>query len=148
MDYILSDKDDGCFLCRVFGEQRDRDHLVLKRGATAAVVMNRYPYNNGHLMIAPYRHIDCVRKLDAEERAECMDLLADCIDVLERTMRPDGFNAGLNLGRSAGAGLEEHIHFHVVPRWNGDTNFMPVFAETNVIPQALTALYDQLKRVI
>lgn len=142
MDYIEGPKQDGCFLCdilRVGGD--DRAGLVLKRGKVCAVVMNRYPYNNGHLMIAPYRHVARLADLSPEERMETMDLLDLSVAVLTSAIRPEGFNIGINLGRAAGAGLETHLHTHVVPRWNGDTNFMPVIGDTKVIPQALDDLW-------
>lgn len=148
MEYILQPKPDGCFLCEVFSADpsRDAEHLVLHRGAACAVVMNRYPYNNGHLLVAPYRHVAGVGDLNRAERLEMMDLLAAAVRVLTRTIHPDGFNIGFNLGKVAGAGLEAHLHQHIVPRWNGDTNFMPVLAEVKVIPQALEALRDVLAK--
>jgi len=144
MDYILGEEEEGCFLCRIVAEDTDRENLLLKRGNHCAVVMNRFPYNNGHLMVFPYRHISGVGDMNAEERLESMDLVAEALEAFEHSMRPDGFNVGINLGRAGGAGLEEHIHMHVVPRWNGDTNFMPVIGNTKVIPQALMQLWDQL----
>jgi ATP adenylyltransferase len=101
------------------------------------VILNLYPYTNGHLLIAPYRHLATPGALDAEERAELWELFDRCLDVLDRTLHPHGANAGLNLGRTAGAGIEGHLHLHVVPRWNGDTNFMPVLADTRVMAQHL-----------
>jgi ATP adenylyltransferase len=146
MDYIQGPKQDGCFLCEILrAGGDDRANLVLKRGRACAVVMNRYPYNNGHLMVAPYRHVAALADLTPEERVEMMDLLAASVAALAAAMSPDGFNAGINLGRVAGAGLETHLHQHLVPRWNGDTNFMPVIAETKVIPQALDDLWTALR---
>lgn len=144
MEYILGDKDDGCFLCRILASGDDRNNLVLKRGEHCAVVMNRYPYNNGHLMVTPYRHLSSLRDLTGEEKTETMELLTLAVEVLGRTIEPDGFNIGINLGRVAGAGLEDHIHTHIVPRWNGDTNFMPVTGSVKVIPQSLLDLWDSL----
>jgi len=144
MDYILGGEEEGCFLCRIVAEDNDRENLLLKRGRCCAVVLNRFPYNNGHLMIFPYRHVSEVAGLNADERLESMDLVAEVLEVFKQSMRPDGFNVGLNLGRAAGAGLEEHLHLHVVPRWSGDTNFMPVVADTKVIPEALMQLWDRL----
>jgi ATP adenylyltransferase len=144
MDYILGDDEEKCFLCRILAEDNDRENLLLKRGRRCGVVMNRFPYNNGHLMIFPHRHVAEVGEMNADERLESMDLVAEVLDAFKESMRPDGFNVGLNLGRAGGAGLEEHIHLHVVPRWNGDTNFMPVIGDTKVIPQALMQLWDQL----
>lgn len=146
MEYIGGTKPEGCFLCdilRAGGD--DKANLVLKRGEHCAVVMNRYPYNNGHLMIAPYRHESEMSSLTSGERLDIMDLLDASIRALRAVLHPDGFNAGLNLGRVAGAGLETHVHFHLVPRWNGDTNFMPVLGETKVIPQALEDLWTLVR---
>lgn len=145
LEYILSDKTGDCFLCHsVSTTDSDRENLLLKRGSRCGVIMNRYPYNNGHLLIFPYRHVAGIGDLSAAEKAEVMDLLDESVSVLTAEMHPDGFNVGINLGLAAGAGLEEHVHMHIVPRWNGDTNFMPVMADVKSIPQALTALYDQL----
>ena len=148
LEYIVGDKQEGCFLCRILGDDNDRENLILKRGQLCAVVMNRYPYNNGHLMVCPYRHVAELDDLCGEERLELMDLVADCIKALKQSIRPDGFNVGINLGRAAGAGLEDHIHTHIVPRWNGDTNFMPVMDDVKVIPQGLLELWDVLNPLL
>ncbi|MBN1269808.1 MAG: HIT domain-containing protein [Kiritimatiellae bacterium] len=145
MEYILSEEHDGCFLCRAAEGKDDRASLVLKRGETCFVVMNRYPYNNGHLMIAPYRHVGELEAMTREERAEMMELASQATRILGETIHPDGYNVGLNLGAAAGAGVADHAHLHIVPRWNGDTNFMPVLGETKVIPQALLELHDLLQ---
>jgi len=129
----------------MFAEENDRDNLVLKRGKTCAVVMNRYPYTSGHLMVTPYRHLDNLADLTAEERLEMMDLSIEAVDILKAELKPDGLNLGYNLGAAAGAGLKDHIHQHVVPRWTGDTNFMPVLSGTRVMPQALMEQYDVLQ---
>lgn len=144
IEYILSDKEDGCFLCKMFAEENDRDNLLLKRGKTCVVVMNRYPYNGGHLMVAPYRHLEHLRDMAPEERLEMADLTIEAVEILKAALKPDGLNLGCNLGKAAGAGLEDHVHQHIVPRWNGDTNFMPVLADTRVMPQALQEQYDVL----
>lgn len=144
MRYIRSPKRHGCIFCEKPGEGRDRENLILYRGRKCFVIMNRYPYNNGHLMVAPYRHVGDFEGLEEEEMAEIMRLLAMSVKALRRAYRPDGFNIGVNLGRAAGAGVEGHIHFHVVPRWVGDTNFMPVFSETRVIPELLEETYNKL----
>lgn len=144
MEYILAAKRPGCFLCEMVQEERDRDNLLLYRGENAFVVMNKYPYNNGHLMIAPYRHLSLMEELNDDELLDLMQLTQRAIGVLKARIRPDGFNVGINLGKVAGAGLEEHLHVHIVPRWSGDTNFMPVFSDTKVMPQALHEMYDQL----
>jgi ATP adenylyltransferase len=146
IEYIKEAPKGGCFLCdilRAGGD--DRANLVLKRGAACAVVMNRYPYNNGHLMVAPHRHVARLADLTPEERLETMNLLDLSVAALTSAIRPNGFNIGINLGRVAGAGLETHLHTHIVPRWNGDTNFMPVIGDTKVIPQALDDLWATLR---
>jgi len=144
LEYVRSCDDEGCFLCRAVGEDRDRENLLLLRGGTCGVIMNRYPYNNGHLLIFPYRHVAGIADLERNERLEMMDLIDQSIEKLKAVASPDGFNVGFNLGKVAGAGLEEHLHAHIVPRWNGDTNFMPVLGDTKVIPQSLMDLYDEL----
>ncbi len=144
IEYILGEKSGECFLCRAFKEDQDRENLVLKRAKTCVVVMNRFPYNNGHLMIAPLRHIDAIERLTPEEQRELMALTARSVEILKQVMNPQGFNIGLNLGEAAGAGLKDHLHQHIVPRWAGDTNFMPVLGDVRVIPQALLELYDRL----
>lgn len=144
IEYILSDKTDGCFLCRMFAENRDRDNLLLKRGSACAVVMNRYPYTGGHLMVTPLRHVRHLKELTAEEKAELMELTIGAVEILKAELKPDGLNLGYNFGAAAGAGLKDHLHQHIVPRWTGDTNFMPVMCDTRVMPQALTAQYDTL----
>jgi ATP adenylyltransferase len=145
IDYIQQPKTNGCFLCRILQETNDRDNLLLKRSHAAAAVMNRYPYNGGHLMIVPYRHIANLEQLTPEEHTDITHLTTAALRIMKQTMRPDGFNIGYNLGSAAGAGLAEHLHQHIVPRWNADTNFMPVIGETHVMPQALLEQYDQLK---
>lgn len=124
---------------------KDAEKLVLYRGKTAFVMMNKYPYNNGHLLIAPFRHIGEFCALTDDELLEMQELLALCIQALKRAMNPQGFNIGLNLGRVAGAGVEDHIHYHIVPRWNGDTNFMPVFGQVKVISEGLDKSYIRIK---
>ncbi len=144
MEYILKSNQPGCFLCDILGSKADRENLVLRRGRHCAVLMNRYPYNNGHLMVTPYRHVDGVESMQPEEHLEMLGLAGRACVWLRKVMRPDGFNIGINQGAAAGAGLKEHIHLHIVPRWNGDTNFMPVLAEVKVIPQALGELWERL----
>jgi ATP adenylyltransferase len=145
IQYILGPKDEGCFLCEAFAHGNDRERLVLQRGAACAVVMNKYPYNPGHLMICPFRHVDELSKLTEAENLELLRLTSAAVEQLRRAMNPAGFNLGLNLGQAAGAGLKDHLHLHIVPRWDGDTNFMPVFAEVKVIPQALEEVWDLLR---
>lgn len=148
MEYIRQPKTEGCFLCANFRSSEDRANLVLHRGKTCGLVMNRYPYNNGHLMVAPYRHIAGMHEMTDDERLEMMKLSDRAIAALRSVARPDGFNLGVNLGRVAGAGLETHLHLHVVPRWNGDTNFMPVVGCTKIVPQALEELGEQLRAAL
>jgi ATP adenylyltransferase len=137
--------DDVCFICRGVAETDDRAHLIAWRGASSVVVLNRFPYNNGHLLVAPCAHKGQLHELNDGEILEMQRTLSRLIEVLDALMRPDGYNIGLNLGRVAGAGLPGHLHWHLVPRWNGDTNFMPVLSDTKVISQSLESLYDLLK---
>jgi len=131
---------DGCFLCAAAQAppEKDADNLVVYRGPLSFVIMNRYPYNSGHLLIAPYRHVGDLTELAVHEAHGLIETVQEAIRVLHRTHAPHGFNIGTNLGRTAGAGLPDHVHVHIVPRWNGDTNFMPVLAETKVISEFLT----------
>lgn len=147
MEYIESAiaGERGCFLCAAARGSDDRKSLVVHRGEKCFVIMNRFPYNNGHVMVAPYRHVAELGGLSREEGMELLDLVALSISVLREVMRPDGFNVGINLGRAAGAGVEDHLHVHVVPRWAGDTNFMPVLADVKVIPELLEQTYDKLR---
>ena len=147
MEFILRDKTDCCFLCEAVAADpsTDREHLLLERGRCTFVIMNRFPYNNGHLLVAPNRHGGDFRGMTPEETAEMMSLAQRWHAMLKETMNAEGFNMGLNLGKCAGAGVADHLHLHIVPRWSGDTNFMPVVAEAHVVPQALAELYDQLR---
>lgn len=145
MEYILSEKSTGCLFCVKLAENTDGQNYILLRADHSFVMMNYYPYNNGHLMIVPYRHVANLSALNAAEQAELMALVCRCQGVLVKAMRPEGFNIGMNLGKIAGAGVEQHLHFHIVPRWNGDTNFMPITGHTKVIPQALNESYAFLK---
>jgi ATP adenylyltransferase len=136
--------DDPCFICQGLNEEADRCNLIALRTPRSVVVLNRFPYNNGHVLIAPRAHKGRLDALAAEETVEIMHTLNRVIHALDRLMCPDGYNVGLNLGRAAGAGLPGHLHWHVVPRWNGDTSFMPILADTKVIVQSLDCLYDLL----
>lgn len=148
MEYILNENPEaGCIFCNRIGRNEDQKDLILFRGSTAFVIMNKFPYNNGHLMVVPNRHIANPTNLDEREMVELFRLLNLSIRVLNQTMNPHGFNVGMNLGRVAGAGVEDHLHFHIVPRWNGDTNFMPVISETKVISESLEKSYEKLKDV-
>ena len=129
-------------MCEGLAASDDRSNLIAARREHCLVVLNRYPYNNGHLLIAPKAHKARLQELTADENLEMQAVLAELIDLYDRLIRPDGYNVGLNLGRVAGAGLPGHVHWHLVPRWNGDTNFMPVVTDTRVIVQSLESLYD------
>ena len=146
MTYIADvDKTEaGCVFCNKALETDDRKNLILHRGKTCFVIMNLFPYNNGHLMVIPYAHIAEIGHIDHEASMELWKLLCRAQKALREAIHPDGFNIGMNLGRIAGAGIDTHLHAHIVPRWNGDTNFMPVVGETKVISQALGATYDAL----
>jgi ATP adenylyltransferase len=149
LSYIVTTKDQpepsGCFLCRyAINPADDASNLVVFRGRRTLVVLNRYPYTNGHLLVAPMAHKARLADLDDEEALECQRALSHFVERIATLMSADGFNVGLNLGKAAGAGLPGHLHWHLVPRWNGDTNFMPVLSNVNVIPQSLEALYGLL----
>jgi len=145
MEYILQEKKEGCVFCDTVHQDEDSDNLILVRGEHSFIIMNRYPYNNGHLMVAPYAHVDSPTKLPAEALNEMQQMVNICLEVLKESMHPDGFNVGMNLGASAGAGIKDHIHMHVVPRWTGDTNFMPVLGDTRVIVEGLQECYCKLQ---
>jgi ATP adenylyltransferase len=147
MEYISSTKQSGekkCFLC--VDPDKDIELLVIGRRGTAFVIMNRFPYTNGHVMVVPIRHTGLVEELSDEESLDMMRLVRTMISIFKEEFRVDGANVGINVGRAAGAGLEEHIHIHIVPRWFGDTNFMPVSGETRVISEHLNESYEKLKR--
>lgn len=144
MEYILGEKAGECLFCVKAKESKDRENYIVYRGQRGFIILNIYPYNNGHLMIAPYRHAASLEDLDEETLTELMLLLNKSLRLLRQVMDPQGFNIGINLGKAAGAGIAEHVHIHVVPRWEGDTNFMPVFAETKVIPELLDQTYEKL----
>jgi ATP adenylyltransferase len=150
LSYIVTTKDHesgGCFLCRYAADPRaDCENLVVARGKRTLTVLNRYPYNNGHLLVAPLAHKGGLEDLDDEELLEGMQALQTMTGLIRRRMSAEGFNLGLNIGRIAGAGLPGHLHWHLVPRWGGDTNFMPVLSNINVIPQSLEALYELLMK--
>lgn len=149
MEYIGLAKPDGgqspprCVFC--VGEDSDEERLILHRGESCFVILNLYPYNPGHMMVVPYRHTNVYESLTQGEFSEMNALSAEAVRVLKRVSSPDGFNIGMNLGKTAGAGVDEHLHLHIVPRWNGDTNFMPVLSDTRVVPEALHATWLKLK---
>jgi ATP adenylyltransferase len=147
MEYILEAKEstsDDCTFCSLPRGPVDRNNLILRRGRRVFVILNKFPYNPGHLMVVPYTHAAGLDDLVPDELTDLMLELRWAIGCLRRGMEPDGYNVGVNLGRTAGAGIPHHVHYHIVPRWDGDHNFMPVLAETKVIPQHLLRTYDQL----
>jgi ATP adenylyltransferase len=141
---VVGKKQDGCIFCDKPQEAEDRQNLILYRGKNAFVICNAFPYNNGHLMVVPYKHTSSMDELDDATALETWKLLALCRRALSKAFNPDGFNIGINLGRVAGAGIDTHLHVHIVPRWNGDCNFMPVIGDTKVISQSLEDAYDAL----
>ncbi len=147
-DLNKTDKNNECFLCRNFKNPRnDTENLVLWRTDKSIVVLNRYPYNNGHMLIAPAKHIPDLNEAGDDELLEMTRLIRESQKALSLAIKPHGFNIGMNFGRCAGAGLPGHLHIHIVPRWSGDTNFMSVCSDTKVISQSLTELYEQLKKI-
>lgn len=146
--YVAADKSSAeagrCFLCDGLVDADDRGRLIVHRGRECFVILNRYPYNNGHVLVAPNRHKGKLDQLSTEEIVESQQLLARLVEIFDALMKPDGYNIGLNLGKAAGAGLPGHLHWHLVPRWEGDTNFMPVIADVKVIVQSLDATYELL----
>ncbi|MBS3764835.1 MAG: HIT domain-containing protein, partial [Planctomycetes bacterium] len=148
MEYILEvDDPHECFLCQAARSKNEREHFLLWHSENCLALMNRWPYNNGHLLVAPREHLADLEDLSDEGLCEQMSMIKRCRLNLEKAMSPDGYNVGLNLGRSAGAGVEDHLHWHIVPRWHGDTNFMPITAATKVIPQSLEELWEMLREV-
>ena len=135
----------GCIFCLKVREQRDSDNLLLHRGQHGFIMMNLFPYNSGHLMVAPYAHVKTLDALPADGALDLIRMTNLSLRVLRAEIRPEGFNVGMNLGRVSGAGIEGHVHLHIVPRWNGDTNFMPLFSETRVIPEHLRTTYRKLR---
>ncbi|MBV9174314.1 MAG: HIT domain-containing protein [Chloroflexi bacterium] len=136
--------DGACFLCQVPADHDDARNLLLHRGEHVFTILNRYPYNTGHLMIAPYEHTGDFPNLDPTTASELIHESQRSVAILRQVYTPDAFNAGMNLGKSAGAGVPDHLHVHVVPRWSGDTNFMPVIAQTKVLPETLDQTYERL----
>ncbi len=145
LEYITGEKTEGCIFCEFPKRDEDQKHLILHRGRQAFVIMNAFPYSNGHLLIAPYAHTGSFGDLTDDQNLEMMRLAQASCRILREIARPDGFNIGLNIGTAAGAGIADHVHMHVVPRWNGDTNFMPVLGDVKVIPEALHTTYGKLK---
>lgn len=147
MDYVAraDHSDDGCIFCAALEGKEDELTHVLHRAADVFVLLNAFPYNTGHVMVASTRHVGELNELSADERAALMDLVSETVDVIRAAMQPEGFNVGINLGRIAGAGVPGHVHVHVVPRWGGDTNYMPVTAQTKVLPEMLADTAAKLR---
>lgn len=142
IEYILSDKEESCIFCDALSKN---DDLTLFKGEITMAMMNKYPYINGHILVAPVRHLSALDQLDSEETQSLLITVEKSVGIIKKAMNPDGFNVGLNLGKVAGAGVEEHLHFHIVPRWFGDTNALTVFADVRVIPEHLQTTYNNLK---
>jgi ATP adenylyltransferase len=146
MTYIQNNKpEDECVFCFVLQQPDSSENLVLSRGEHAFVILNRFPYTSGHLMVVPYAHYPSLELLDASTRAEIMELASKSIQVLQQVYSPEGFNLGINIGKVAGAGIAGHVHLHVVPRWGGDTNFMTSLGDTRVLPETLEDTYQRVK---
>ena len=145
MEYVQKAAESGCILCQKPRENNDEANLILFRGQHNFIILNAFPYNPGHLMVAPYRHITNLQDLTDEEAKELFDIIKKSLELLKEVIKPAGFNIGVNVGKVAGAGIAKHLHTHIVPRWQGDTNFMPVLTDTKVIPEALTGTYRKLR---
>jgi ATP adenylyltransferase len=148
MAYIKGPHEEGCVLCQVPAEADDSKNLLLFRGERCFILLNLYPYNNGHVMVAPYAHVADLGTLEPEAAAELMALTQRCVRALQRVYTPQGFNLGMNLGRVAGAGIADHLHMHVVPRWQGDMNFMPLIGGTRMVPEALEETYARVREAL
>lgn len=144
-DVYLRGRRQGCFLCRYRRDRQDSKHFVVQRTSHSLSLLNLYPYNNGHILIAPKRHVKDLDELSRVEREDLINLFVTSKRLCQKVLKPQGFNSGINFGRAAGAGLEDHLHIHLVPRWSGDTNFMPLVSGTKVISQSLKALYSLLR---
>ncbi|MDP8211879.1 MAG: HIT domain-containing protein [Candidatus Zapsychrus exili] len=144
--YITDDKKDkkGCVFCNILKEKKDKKNYIFLRSKNSFAVLNIFPYNNGHVLIIPNRHVSDLSKLKKDEREDLFDLLGEAKSLIDQTLKPGGYNVGINLGKVAGAGFPGHLHIHLVPRFRGDVNFMPVTADTKVISQSLKTLYDRL----
>jgi ATP adenylyltransferase len=144
VEYILGEKEEGCIFCEPCLE-KNKNGLVLFRGNLSTVLLNKYPYNNGHLLIAPKMHKAEIEDLSKEEANDLFALLTHSITVLKKVFKPEGFNIGMNLGKSAGAGVIDHLHWHIIPRWHGDVNFMPLISEVKVLPEHLSKTVSKLR---
>ena len=145
LDYVLSNKNKKCIFCVKPSENKDEEHLILYRSEHCFVIINIYPYNNGHLIVVPNKHVPNLNGLNKEEIADLFETVRLCENVITKVYSPDGLNIGLNLGRAAGAGIDDHLHVHLVPRWNGDVNFMSAIGGTRVIPESFELAYSKLK---
>lgn len=143
--YIRGEKPEGCIFCDKPKENKDAENYILYRGSRNFVILNAFPYNPGHLMVVPFRHIGRLEDMSPEERTEHYEIVSRMVGVLRRETGTDNFNIGMNLGKVSGAGIDDHIHTHIVPRWNGDNNFMPVISDTRVISESLEGVYDRLR---
>ena len=144
MEYVKSEKSDECIFCSLPKANEDTKNYILHRGQSAFIIMNIFPYNSAHVMVSPFRHIGCLTAQNSDESKEMNSLILRAIEILRAVINPEGFNVGYNIGKAAGAGYDEHIHCHIVPRWTGDTNFMPVLGETKVHPEHLKTTYKKL----
>ncbi len=144
LEYLESEKPEGCFLCKAIASDRDAENLVVRRDNSVCVVLNRYPYNNGHVMIVPVRHVSGFSELERSELNELIYWVSESEKIIKKMYRADGLNIGVNLGSAAGAGLKDHLHIHLLPRWNGDTNFMLTCADVRVIPEELATTWRRL----
>ncbi len=144
--YIEQKIAEKCIFCAGPKKKRDRSSYIIKKSKYSFVMLNLYPYNNGHLIIAPYRHVSDLDRLEENELLDLMQLVIQSKKLIDKTLKPDGYNLGINIGKIAGAGFEKHVHIHLVPRWSGDTNFMPVISNTKVISQSLESLFKRLKK--
>lgn len=144
MDYILGDKSKGCIFCHHLSAKHSKKKLILYHGKLSLVMLNRYPYTNCHLLVAPRKHTDRLDDLTREESLDLFLMIRRSVNLLKEAIKPDGFNVGMNMGRVAGAGVNDHLHVHIVPRWSGDTNFMPILAESVVVPEHLEDAYERL----
>jgi ATP adenylyltransferase len=144
--FILGEKEKGCIFCKRLKEKKDDKNLILFRGEKSFIIMNRFPYNTGHLMVCPNRHTGTLENLTESEMADLMKTTQVSIKLLKSTLKPEALNLGMNLGKVSGAGVANHLHIHIVPRWTGDTNFMPVLAETKVVSISLGEVFRKLKK--
>ena len=148
LEYIKGPKADECIFCAKPQAGDDRANYIVRRGEHCFTILNAFPYNNGHLMVAPFRHVPSIEELDEAALLELMTMAQESLGALRRAYGPEGFNLGINQGKVAGAGVEHHVHLHVVPRWGADTNFMPVIGNTRVLPQSLSDSYDALTEAL